>query len=245
MPTRVTDTRPYSNNIRFHDSLFVGSIVSDVPHEYTHVRNKLQFTGKTRFLQEHPTDEGLNPEEIDLPELVKSSMMLPNFSVDVGTFNSPPEQEVKLHGTVVAGVLDVRGNAEIEGSLLLTFAPVYGEGPLKDVSGNPVGNPAGFNASLGYFGPEDGDEESYDPWDLPEVDGVKIVGWDLNGDGFADLGPDETPTQDEFDAGAVSVPFNGFGRIRLQFNSDAALPDGLMLPVKALPVGASYREGKL
>lgn len=245
VPTRVTDTRPYSNNIRFHDSLFVGSIVSDVPHEYTHVRNKLQFTGKTRFLQEHPTDEGLNPEEIDLPELVKSSMMLPNFSVDVGTFNSPPEQEVKLHGTVVAGVLDVRGNAEIEGSLLLTFAPVYGEGPLKDVSGNPVGNPAGFNASLGYFGPEDGDEESYDPWDLPEVDGVKIVGWDLNGDGFADLGPDETPTQDEFDAGAVSVPFNGFGRIRLQFNSDAALPDGLMLPVKALPVGASYREGKL
>lgn len=74
---------------------------------------------------------------------------------------------------------------------------------------------------------------------------MKIVGWDLNGDGFADLGPDETPTEDEFDAGAVSVPFNGFGRIRLQFNSDAALPDGLMLPVKALPVPASYREGKL
>ena len=245
VPTRVTDTRQYSNNIRFHDSLFVGSIVSDVPQEYTHVRNKLQFTGKTRFLEEHPTDDSLNPEEIDLAELAKSSMMLPNFSVDVGTFNSPPEQEVKLHGTIVAGVLDVRGNAEIEGSLLLTFAPVHGEGPLKDINGQPVGNPAGFNASLGYFGPEDGDEESLDPWDLPEVDGVKIVGWDLDGDGIADLGPDETPTEEEINNGAVTVPFNGFGRIRLDFDSDAQLPDGLMLPVKALPVSATYREGKL
>lgn len=245
VPTRVTDSRQYSNNLRFHDSMFVGSIVSDVPQEYTHVRNKIQFTGKTRFLSEHPTDNSLNPEEIDLEELAKSSMMLPNFSADVGTFNSPPEQEIKLHGAIVAGVLDVRGNAEIEGSLLLTFAPVYGEGPMNDINGNPIGNPAGFNTSLGYFGPDDGDEESFDPWDLPIVDGERIVGWDLDGDGFADLDPWEEPTQDEFDAGAVSIPFNGFGRIRLEFDPDAALPDGLMLPVKALPVSATYKEGKL
>ncbi len=245
VPTRVTDSRLYSNNLRFHDSMFVGSIVSDVPQEYTHVRNKIQFTGKTRFLSEHPTDNSLNPEEIDLEELAKSSMMLPNFSADVGTFNSPPEQEIKLHGAIVAGVLDVRGNAEIKGSLLLTFAPVYGEGPMQDINGNPIGNPAGFNTSLGYFGPDDGDEESFDPWDLPVVDGVRIVGWDLDGDGFADLDPWEEPTQDEFDAGAVSIPFNGFGRIRLEFDPDAVLPDGLMLPVKALPVSATYKEGKL
>jgi hypothetical protein len=245
VPTRVTDTRPYSNNLRFHDSLFVGSIVSDVPQEYTHVRNKLQFTGKTRFLQEHPSDDSLNPEEHDMAELLKSSMLLPNFSVDVGTFNSPPEQEVKLHGTIVAGVLDVRGNAEIEGSLLLTFAPVHGEGPLKDVNGQPIGNPAGFNASLGYFGPGDGDEESLDPWTLPEVDGVRIVGWDLDGDGFADLGPDEEPTQEQLDAGAVTIPFNGFGRIRLEFDPDTVLPDGLMLPVKAIELTDTYKEGKL
>lgn len=245
VPTRITDTRPYSNNIRFHDALFVGSIVSDVPDEFTHVRNKLQFTGKTRFLQQHPTDESLNPEEGDLEEIVRSSMMLPNFSVDVGTFNSPPEQEVKLMGTVVAGVLDVRGNAEIEGSLLLTFRPVFGEGPLKDVNGQPIGNPAGFNASLGYFGPEDGDEESLDPWTLPEVDGVKIVGWDLDGDGLADLGPDEEPTQEQHDNGAVALPFHGFGRIRLDFDPTATLPDGLMLPIKAIPLQDTYKEGKL
>ncbi len=240
VPTRVTDTRPYSNNIRFHDSLFVGSIVSDVPQEFTHIRNKMQFTGKTRFLEEHPSDETLNPEEGDLAELVKSSMMLPNFSVDVGTFNSPPEQEIKLQGTIVAGVLDIRGNADIHGSLLLTFAPVFGEGPLKDINGIPIGNPADFNASLGYFGPEDGDEESFDPFDLPIVDGVRIVGWDTNGDGLADVGPFE----DEPDGG-VLVPFNGFGRIRLQFDPNSELPNGIMLPVKALPLSATYKEGKL
>ncbi|MBK7404850.1 MAG: hypothetical protein IPJ41_09510 [Phycisphaerales bacterium] len=245
VPTRVSDTREYSNNDRFHDCLFVGSIVSDVPQQYTHVRNKMQFTGKTRFLSEHPTDESLNPDEEDMAALAKSSMMLPNFSVDVGTFNSPPEQEVKLHGTIVAGVLDVRGNAEIEGSLLLTFQPVYGEGPLKDLSGNAIGNPADFNASLGYFGPEDGDEESFDPWTLPVVDGVRIVGWDLDGDGIADLGPDESPTQEQLDAGAEVVPFNGFGRIRLNFNPETALPDGLMLPVQIVPLHATYKEGKL
>ena len=245
VPTRVTDTREYSNNDRFHDCLFVGSIVSDVPQEYTHVRNKLQFTGKTRFLTEHPTDESLNPDPDDAEALAKSSMMLPNFSVDVGTFNSPHEQEVKLHGTIVAGVLDVRGNAEIEGSLLLTFAPVHGEGPLKDIGGNAVGNPADFNASLGYFGPEDGDEESFDPWTLPFVDGVRIVGWDLDGDGIADLGPDENPTQEQLDAGAVTVPFNGFGRIRLDFKPDTSLPDGLMLPVQIVPLYSTYKEGKL
>lgn len=240
LPTRVTDTRPYSNNLRFHDSLFVGSIVSDVPQEFTHIRNKMQFTGKTRFLHQHPTDDSLNPDDGDLEEIVKSSMMLPNFSVDVGTFNSPPEQEVQLSGTIVAGVLDVRGNTDIHGSLLLTFAPVYGEGPLRDINGNPIGNPADFNASLGYFGPDDGDEESYDPYTLPIVDGERIVGWDTDGDGLADVGPFD----DEPDGGVV-VPFNGFGRIRLRFNPDSELPNGIMLPVKALPLYSTYKEGKL
>ena len=245
VPTRVVDTKKYSNNIRFHDSLFVGSIVSDVPQEYTHIRNKLMFTGKTRFLETNPTDDTLNPEEVDLPELAKSSMMLPNFSVDIGTFNSPPAQEVKLRGAVVAGVLDIRGNTEVKGSLILTFDPVYGQGPLRDINGNPIGNPADFNASLGYFGPDDGDEESYDPDTLPIVNGTKIVGWDLNGDGIADLGPFDTPTQNDMDNGAVTIPFNGFGRIRLDFDPNATLPDGIMLPVKAIPLAASYKEGKL
>lgn len=240
---RVTDTKNYSNNIRFHDCLFVGSIVSDSPGTYTHVRNKLQFTGKTRFVQEHPDEpenQDLNPEEDDRKEIEKSSMMLPNYSVDVGSFNSPQEQNVQLQGAVVAGVLDVRGNAKIDGTLLLTFKPVLGSGPMQDHLGNPIGNPAGFNTTIGYFGPEDGDEEALDPETLPEIDGVRIVGYDTNGDGLADVGPGETPPD-----GAVAVPFNGYGRVELRFDPDMTLPDGIVLPLQLDPLPGTYQEGGL
>ena len=240
------DTKMYSNNIRFHDCLMVGSVVSDVPQVYTHVRNKVQFTGSTRFAQEHPTapdDPDLNPDPADMAEIAKSSLMLPHYSVDIGTFNSPPEQNVQLVGAIIAGVLDIRGNAEINGAMLLTFDPVPGEAPMVDTFGTPIGNPGDFNTSLGYFGPEDGDTESLDPATLPIVNGVPIVGWDLDGDGIADLGPDEPPTQAQIDAGAMAVPFNGYGRIRIAFNPDMVMPDGLMLPLSALPVRGSYTEG--
>ncbi|RMH12089.1 MAG: hypothetical protein D6695_07650 [Planctomycetota bacterium] len=243
---RVVDTKAYSNNLRFHDCLFVGSIVSESPDNYTQVRNKLQFTGATRFLQEHPDDPEsilLNPDPEDLEEIAKSSMMLPNYSVDIGSFNSPPEQDVQLRGAIIAGVLDVRGNASIRGALLLTFRPVYGEGPLVDINGTPIGNPAGFNASIGYFGPEDGDYESLDPESLPLVDGVRIVGWDLDGDGLADLGPDEEPTAEQLANGAVAVPWNGYGFVELTYDPDMTLPDGLPLPLQISPEPGSYMEG--
>ncbi len=242
---RVTDSKDYSNNIRMHNCLVVGSVVSDTPREFTHIRNKVQFTGSTRFMTEHPTEQDWNPEPGDIDQIVRSSMMLPNFSVDVGTFNSPADQDVELKGAIIAGVLDIRGNTEVDGSLILTYKPTHGEGPLVDLYGAPIGNPAGFNASIGYFGPEDGDYESLNPNDLAVVNGQKIVGWDLNGDGFADLGPGESPTPAQLAAGAVAIPFNGYGKVRIQFNPDMQLPDGIMLPMKIRGVANSYREGKL
>jgi hypothetical protein len=249
------DTKLYSNNIRFHDCLFVGSIVSDTPTGYTHIRNKMQFTGGTRFTMVHPdqpTNANLNPDPSDVPELTKSSMMLPNYSVDIGSFNSPTDtfaggpraQNVQLSGTVVAGLLDARGNTKIDGALMLTFAPVAGQGPLSQ-NGQAVGNPAAFNSTLGYFGPEDGDGESLDPERLPVVNGQRIVGWDLDGDGIADLNPDTPPTAAQTAAGAQPVPFYGYGRIELNWNPDLPMPDGILIPLSPLPLRMTYREGAL
>jgi hypothetical protein len=244
---RVIDTKRYSNNIRFHDCIFVGSIVSDTPQVYTHTRNKLQFTGATRFVQQHPTfpnDPSFNPDPIIMPEIAKSSMMLPHYSVDIGTFNSDRNQDVRLKGLIVAGVLDVRGNASIHGALLLTFRAVRGQPPLRDVEGRPTGNPAMFNASIGYFGPEDGDDESLDPNTLPVHNGERFVGWDLTGDGLADLGPWETPTPEQMagDPTPARVPFHGYGAISLRFDPDLALPDGLLLPLGIQAMNSTYRE---
>ena len=240
---RVTDTKMYSNNIRFHDCLFVGSIVSDTPLAYTQVRNKLQFTGATQFTTVHPTEPDnlyLNPDANDVEDILTSSMMLPNYSVDLGSFNSPPEQNIVLQGAIIAGVLDARGNTTIDGALLLTFDPTYGEGPLVDVTGAPIGNPAGFNASLGYFGSADGDFESIDPADLPIVNGQRIVGYDTNGDGLADVSYTEPQPP-----GSVPVPFNGFGKIRLRHQPNMRLPSGLMLPLSMPPVRGTYQEGAI
>lgn len=238
---RVVDSKKFSNNIRFHDCLFVGSIVSDTPVEYTQVRNKMQFTGATRFTTVHPDEpdnSSLNPDANDMDDIMTSSMMLPNYSVDLGSFNSPPDQNIVLQGAIIAGVLDARGNTTIDGALLLTFNPTYGDGPLLDVFGNPVGNPAGFNASLGYFGSDDGDFESIDPNDLPIINGQRIVGYDTNGDGLVDVPHDEPQPP-----GSTPIPFNGFGKIRIRHNPDMRLPSGLMLPLSMPPVIGSYQEG--
>lgn len=250
------NTKLYSNNIRFHDCLFVGSMVSDTPASYAHVRNKMQFTGSTRFSQtnpDNPDDPTLNPDADDMEEIEKSSLMLPNYSVDVGSFNSPTDtytgdnaptgQNMQLKGTIVAGVLDARGNTSIEGTLMMTFAPTAGQGPLQE-NGVAVGNPANFNISLGYFGPEDGDGESLDPETLPIVNGRRITGYDLDGDGIADKPHDYTPTADELAAGAAAVPFYGYGRIDLKWNPDLPMPDGIMLPLSITPTRLTYKEGK-
>ncbi|HEX7008592.1 MAG TPA: hypothetical protein VF184_01330, partial [Phycisphaeraceae bacterium] len=57
----VADTKTVSNNLRFDNCTFEGAIVSDAPEEFTHVRNKIAFTGKTQFLIEDSTH--LTPQE--------------------------------------------------------------------------------------------------------------------------------------------------------------------------------------
>ncbi len=250
------DTKPRSNNLRFHDCLFVGTIATSAPTVYTHVRNKMQFTGGTRFVQQHPTqpsNTSLNVRAADVDAVSRSSMMAPGYSVDIGQFNAPTDtfvggptpQNVNLKGTIVAGLIDIRGTASIEGTLLGTFAPTLGQAPLLQY-GQPVGNTANFNITLGYFGPGDGDTESVDPTGLPTgTGGRKIVGWDLDGDGLPDTGPvPRSSLTTAQQAVATEVPFYGYGRVSLRWNPDLPMPAGIMLPVSVVAVRSAYGEGK-
>jgi hypothetical protein len=171
--TGITDSRPYSNSVRFHDCTFLGSVSGDIPNEYTHWRNKVQFTGNTRFyidaadpdLLAQPDAATLQGElagiaAADLTELRKSSILLPGWSVDIGSFQNDPNLRVKLQGIIVAGVIDVRGVAELNGTLMTTFRPVEGAGPLFY-----GGKPDAFNTTIGYFGTDDGDGEGSGPGD--------------------------------------------------------------------------------
>jgi len=262
---QCTNTKLVCNNIRFHDCTFVGSIVSDTPQVFTHVRNKLAFTGATKFVKQHPEypdDPDYNPDADDMAEINKSSMMLPQYSVDIGTNNASPDQDVRLEGAIIAGVLDVRGNTMIDGVLLMTFEPVYGSAPLEQY-GEAVGNPAGFNVTLGYFGPEDGDGEGINLSELEDLDGdgELDVGWDSARDENGNLIPLEgwdgvhieswydgiVEEDTEIDPGTYvrrAVPFNGYGKVQLKYNPELVLPDGLAVPISVTVVRGSYTEGR-
>ncbi len=261
-----TDTKLLGNNLRFENCTFVGSIVSDKPTNFANIRNKIVFNGSTKFVDQNPSapsDPSLNPTSAEMDVIRKSSMMLPNFSVDIGTNNSPQTQDVRLQGAIIAGMLDVRGNTSIEGVLLGTFKPVYGSAPMSNY-GTPVGNPGNYNITLGYFGPTDGDQEGIDPNTLTDLDGDgnKDIGWDSahdpttgaliplagwNGvhqnswydnipDSDADIAPNTYVRR--------AIRFNGFGKVTLKWNPDLVLPDGLSGPLSARPVKNTYSEGR-
>lgn len=276
--TQVYDSKTVSNNIRFHNCVVVGSIVTDQPEVYTNVRNKLVFTGSTQFHQVHPDspdDEDLNPDDEHMDEIAKSSLMAPQYSVDIGSTMSPDSQDVRLQGAIIAGVLDMRGRAQVHGVLLMTFEPVYGQAPL-DMYGTPIGNPGSFNVTLGHFGPEDGDLEGLSLDDLADVDsdGQLDIGWDSardeDGELIAEAGwdgdhdeswYDGIPDDDWEEAGGGFVkrsiaffgspgtdahgPVPASGPVRLTPNPSMILPDGLPMPISILVDEGSYIEGRV
>ncbi len=172
----VEDTKSLGNNVRFDNCKFEGVVVTESPTAYTHARNKLQFTGNTAFDIDAPS---LTTEQKALFE--KSTILAPQFSIDMGTFTQPTSasEVTHLEGAIVAGVLDIRGQARVDGSIITTFEPTADEGPLAE-----GGNPANFNTTIGYFESTAGDAEAelpdggygrilikYDP-DRPLPDGI-------------------------------------------------------------------------
>lgn len=159
----VQDTKAISNNVRFNNCVFEGVVATESPVAFAHVRNKVQFTGATKF--------DLNAPSLSAAQKAlfkKSTILAPQYSIDIGTFTDPTNagEVLQIDGAVVAGVLDVRGKAYIDGSVITTFDPVPGAGPLA-----AGGNPAQFNTTIGYFESAAGDGEG----ELPGVGRGKII----------------------------------------------------------------------
>jgi len=165
--TEVGDTKLHGNNLRFHHCTFEGAVVSGSsdgtaqPTQYTHVRNKLAFTGTTKFELDKVSDD----DERTLFE--RSALLLPHMSVEMGSFSSPADagETLELSGAIVAGLLDMRGQVNLRGTIVTTFEPVSGVAPVQgDTSPQ-------FNTTLGYFSEGQGDLEA----DLPGVGLGKIT----------------------------------------------------------------------
>ena len=96
----------------------------------------------------------------------RSALLLPNFSVEMGSFDEAyaNTETLELSGTIVAGLIDMRGQINVHGTVVTTFEPQSNSGPV-------IGNTSPqFNTTLGYFDAASGDLEA----ELPTIGLGKI-----------------------------------------------------------------------
>jgi Tfp pilus assembly protein PilX len=127
------------NNVRFDNCVFNGPIVTKPSTDTSSgwwQRNQLYFTGAATF--QNQTD-------------VPATILAPNFSVDIGNTNPTTGDNNVLTGAIVGGIVDIRGHAEVYGTIVSMF----------DTSSYNSGYVSNIGATLG-----DGGSETTDPGDV-------------------------------------------------------------------------------
>jgi len=94
----------YYNNVRFENCTFNGTIVTDVPEKLKWQDNCLYFTGEAEF-----------NNNSGLPE---ATILAPHFNVNLGNTNPQQSEYNILTGAIIGGIVDVRGNAQVFGTIL-------------------------------------------------------------------------------------------------------------------------------
>ena len=120
----------HSNNIVFESCTFNGPVITTAPKDLFWSKNTLYFRGETRFQNEY------------MPE---AAILAPNFNVNIGGIGSDTSDS-KLTGLIVGGMVDVRGEAEIEGTVLSTFYPDWDLGDER----------AYYRTNIGYYDDKEG-----------------------------------------------------------------------------------------
>ncbi len=92
------------NNVRFEDCTFNGVIVTDVPQVFKWKHNVIYFTGEATF-----------DNTSSIPE---ATILAPHFNVNLGNTNPQQGDNNVLSGAIIGGICDVRGNAQIDGTII-------------------------------------------------------------------------------------------------------------------------------
>jgi Tfp pilus assembly protein PilX len=136
-----SDSATYTNNTRFENCTFNGAIVTDVPTTSNTngtwwMRNAMTFTGTATFNNQSQFRE--------------TTILAPNFNVNIGNTGSfESGSENVLTGAIVGGIVDVRGNARIYGTIISMFdTSTYSSGYVTNIG---AANDGG-SESVGYSG---------------------------------------------------------------------------------------------
>ena len=92
------------NNVRFENCTFNGPIVTNVPDEFKWKNNCLYFTGEATF----DNTSGIQG----------ATILAPHFNVNLGNTNPEQSDNNVLTGIIVGGIVDIRGNAQINGTII-------------------------------------------------------------------------------------------------------------------------------
>jgi len=92
------------NNVRFEDCTFNGVIVTNTPRNLLWQNNALYFTGAATFNNQSSIQE--------------ATILAPHFNVDLGNTNPEQSDNNVLTGAIVGGIVDIRGNAQIYGTII-------------------------------------------------------------------------------------------------------------------------------
>ena len=134
------------NNVVFENCSFEGPIITGVPSEFQWIDHSLYFKGDTTI------GNDLMPE---------STILAPNFNVNIGDFSKDQQtSSSKITGILVGGIVDIRDNAVIEGTILSMAN-------LDHISSSI----AKYGSNLGYW---EGDAEE-GGGSLPETMNIRIT----------------------------------------------------------------------
>ena len=136
------DNATAANNVRFDDCTFNGPIVTKPSVDTSSgwwQRNCLYFTGTETF---------------QIPQQYQTTILAPNFNVNLGNTNPDIGENNVLTGAIVGGIVDIRGNAEIYGTVISMF----------DTSGYSSGYVSNIGATT-----EDGGSETTEEGDIGTI----------------------------------------------------------------------------
>ncbi len=101
---QTSQSSGYCNNIRFENCNFNGVIVTNTPDDLSWQRNALYFTGAATFN--------------NTSDIQEATILAPHFNVDLGNTNPEQSDNNVLTGAIVGGIVDIRGNAQIYGTII-------------------------------------------------------------------------------------------------------------------------------
>ena len=102
--SKTSTSKSYSNNVRFENCTFNGVTVTNTPNSLNWVNNCLYFTGTATFNNQSAIQE--------------ATILAPHFNVNLGNTNPEASDNNVLTGAIVGGIVDIRGNAQIYGTII-------------------------------------------------------------------------------------------------------------------------------